>query len=293
VMYAVSGLPEKEALVLPQDSETRARTVASQLSSPTLALRGRAVRSLRHLPVTDVAHLERMVVNLEGTNRTFVELYLRSVQAPPEPAIDVVVENGGKTLRVVQLQDASVRVETPGATTPKVYLGYNLLDFRLRNPVVAQQLNLRGVDGRFTVADMQLVAPAVESRPAAFVPAVVWSAPASESGGFVEALSVQAALATCARAGRSAEESERTALAVMHRVQASTAAEERTVRADPALVKRYLVEYRRADATRLALTREQVQDRLAALERQVLEMQLRIDCVRKAMVALECQEKPR
>jgi len=293
VMHAASKLAGNETLALPQDPQARARTVASWLSSKDPALRGQAVLALRRLAAADVIHLENQIVNLKGADRTFAELYVRSVQAPAEPAIDVVVESEGRTLRVVQLQDAHIRVEATGAAAPKVYEGCNLLDFQARNPAIALQLKLRGVDGNFTVVGVQQVAPGVESRPAAYVPAVVWNAPAADSGGLVEALCAQAVLAECARAGRSVEESERRAMEVLQRVHAAPTDAKTSVRPDAARARRFLVEVRRLDAARLALARERLNDDVAELEKRVMETERRIDCVRKALITLEYQGKPK
>jgi len=180
-----------------------------------------------------------------------------------------------------------LRVESVGAATPRVFEGVNLLDFRSRNPLIASQLRLRGVDGNFTVAGVHQLAPAVESRPAMFVPAVVWSAPGGESGGFVEAMSVHAVMSDLARAGRSVEETERQGIEVMRRVHEASAPALQVVRADPERVRIHLAAFRRFDGARLALARERLHDDVAALERRVLEMERRIDCVRKAAVTLE------
>ena len=287
VMNAAAGLADKNPLELPAEPAQRARTVAFQLSSSDWSQRGVAVQAVRRLPPGDAAYMEGQVANLHGANRTFAELWLLSRRASTGTAVDCTVETGQGAVRIVQLQNGFVRIEAGDAAAPKVFEGLNLLDIRSRYPAVALQLQLRGVDGNFTVGGVQQVAPDVESRPAMFVPAIVWSAPGATSEGLVEALSVHAVMSDLARAGLSVEETERKALEVRDRVQATSSETPLAVSADPERVRFHLSALRGLDAGRLALTRERLHDDVAALERRLSEMARRLDCVRKATVTLE------
>ena len=107
----------------------------------------------------------------------------------------------------------------------------------------------------------------------------------------VEAMSVQAIMAECSRAGASVEEAERHGKEVMRRVHATTARYGKAVRPDPARVKAYLSQLRKVDEARLTLTREQLNDQLAGLERRILELERRLECLQKAAVTLDYQAR--
>ncbi len=293
-MNAVTGLAGREPLALPTEPEQRARIVAQQLSSPSLSRRGGAVLALKRLTAADASHIEKQIVHVNGANRTFFELYVKSVQAPTDNATDCTIQTDEGAVRITQRQDGCLRVEAKGSQAPAVapkpaavYEGVNLLDFQVRYPKVATQLRLRGVDGDFTVYGVHQKAPGVETRPAAFVPAVVWSSPDAKSGEIVEAMSVHAVMSDCARSGRSVEETERKGMEVLRRVHEVSTDTARTVRADPERVRILLADFRGLDAPRLALARERLQDEVAELERRVAELERRLDCVRKASVTLE------
>lgn len=287
IMRVATGFAGNEPISLPPETDRRVHYVVQQLSSKDWPSRGRAVYALRALPAGDVGRIESQLGKLKGSDRTFTELWVRSMKSPTDPAVDFTVESGGKQLRFVQLANANVRVEAPGATLPKVYESRNLLEFRAAYPELAEQLRLKGVDGNFTVAGVHQMAPAVESRPTAYVPAVVWSAPGTESGQFMEALSVQAVMSDCARAGRTLEETEQKGLEVMRRVHQVSSSVKTAVHADPAQVRRHLAALRGFDRARLTVTRERLHDDVAVLERRVADMERRIEWVLKALATLE------
>jgi hypothetical protein len=281
LMNVVSGLAGGESLELPEDPAKRASTVARLLSERKLSRRGLAVQAMRQMSPMDVAHVENQIVNLNGTNRTFTELWVLSVKSPTDPAVTLEIDGGA--MRFVQLQNARVRVVAEGpAAVSKVYEGLNFLDFRARYPDLALQLRLRGTDGNFSVVGVEHNSPAVESRPAVYVPAVI----GNDSNDIVEALTVQAVMADCARLGGSVDEAERRAREVMRRVHETTN-EARVVTADPERVQRYLASYRKLDGPRLMLARERVQDDMAAEERRLADWEGRLDCLRKAAVTLD------
>lgn len=285
--HAAAALAGDEAIDLPQEPEQRVQYVCRQLSQKDWSKRGRAVYALRQLPSTDAPLVENQIINLEGPERTYAELWVRAAQAATEPAISMVVEREGRTLRVTQHRDARVCVEASGAPQPRVYEAPNLMEFRRQHPAVARELQMKGVDGRFCVAGVQQSAPAVETRPIAYVPAVVGSDPSGRPARYMEALAVQAVMADCARAGRSLDEAEKRGLYVLSLVHKVSEAPRAAVQADPARVKRHLATVRGQDRARLTLTREQLNDEILRLERRLQDMQQRLESVRTALVALE------
>jgi hypothetical protein len=284
VMNGAAGLAGSEPLALPPEPAARARTLACRMSSQDWSQRGQAVLALRRLAAADAPHVNNQITLLSGTNATFANLWVKSVQAPTEPAVTVEIDGGN--LRVTQFRDARFRIESTAAAAPRIYEGISLLEFRTRYPELVERLRIRGVDGNFTVAGVHCTAPDVERSPAVYVPAVVWSAPSAESGAIAEALSVQVVMANCAEAGRPIAEAEKKGLEVMRRVQ-EVPALRRAVSADPERVRSYLAALRKVDKERLALARERLNDELAELERRVAAWERRIECVRKAAVALE------
>ncbi|HZL73176.1 MAG TPA: zf-HC2 domain-containing protein [Planctomycetota bacterium] len=294
VMKIANGMAGADALELPPEPEKRARKVAEYMSTPSLARRGLAVQALRTLPATDMPLVERQIVNLKGTNRTFTELYVLSFKSPTEPV--VVMELNGGDLRFTQLANATLRVEAKtnsatAAAAPRIYEGVNVLEFRSRHPDISRLLDLKGSDGNFSVAGVTQRATAVQCRPVAYMPAVVWSVQDRESGRIVEALSVHAVMAECARAGGTVEEAERQGLDVMRRVQEVSATAYASVTPDPERVRYHLTRVRNLDSAGLALTRERLHDDVAALERRVVEWQGRLECLHKAAVTLDYQPK--
>jgi putative zinc finger protein len=294
VMKIAHGMAGADALDLPSEPEQRTRMVAAYMSAPTLARRGLAVQALRKLPATDLPLVKRQIANLNGTNRTFTELYVLSFNSSTEPL--VVMDLNGGDLRFTQFANATVRVEakqagaTPAAA-PRVYEGVNMLEFRARYPQISQALELKGIDENFSVAGVTQRAPAVQGRPVAYVPAVVWNAQDKESGRIVEALSVHAIMAECARAGGSVDEAERRGREVMRRVHEVSPASAAAVTPDPDRVRYHLTRVRKLDSAGLALTRERLHDDVAALERRVVEWQGRLECLLKAAVTLDYQPK--
>ena len=294
VMRAVSGLAPAQPINLPKDSATRARYVARALSSQDSTLRASAVQAMGRLPATDAAHVEEQIASLDGTNRTFTELCVLVLQSPSEPVVTVELENGA--YRFVMLQNARVRLEAAqasatGAAPMKVFEADNVLQFRAEYPLLASQIQLKGSDRSFTVAGVRCSAPTVVDRPAAFVPAVVWNSPGGDSAGIVDALSVHAVMADCTRSGGSVEEAESRGKEVMRRVHAAVKNAYGAIQADPALERMYLSRLKKLDTTRLVLERERLHDEVAALERRVIELEQRLDSLRKATVALDYQPR--
>ena len=287
VMNAATGLAGSEPLELPPESpERRTRLVANYLSSDDWAKRGLAVQAIRRLATNDLPYMEKQTVSLNGTNRTFYELVIRSMRNSNEPVVTVEID---KSLRLVQLQNAGVRVEAEGQA-PMVC--ENLLDLRARYPDFARLYGVKGVDGYFMVAGVVQRAPEVESRPVVYVPAIVWNVQAAESGAIVKALNVHAVMSENARAGRSLEEIEKRGAEVM-RWYARLAKPPVAVEADPSDVRRHLAALRRADLARLLLAREQLHDDVAALVRHAADMQRRLDCVSTASVTLDYVQAPK
>lgn len=249
---------------------------------------------MRRLPATDAPHVKEQIANLDGANRTFAELYVLALQSPSEPAVTVELENG--KCRFVQLQNARVRLEaaqdsSSGAAPMKVYEADNVLQFRAAYPLLASQIQLRGTDGKFTVGGVSCTAPTVVGRPAAFVPAVVWNTQDGDSARIVDALTVHAVMADCTRSGGTVDEAESRGKEVMRRVQQAVKEAYGAVQADPAQERVYLTRVRKLDTTRLALERERLHDEVAELERRVIELQQRLESLRKATVALDYNPK--
>jgi hypothetical protein len=289
LMNAATGLAAEQPLDLPAESPERTRRIAMFLSSDDWAKRGLAVQATRRLAAADLPHLENQIFLLNGTNRTFTELVVTSMRASSRPA--VTVEIGEGALHFVQLQNGAVRVETAGQA-PAVCEANSILDFRVRYPEIARKLGLRGVDGYYQVAGVVQRPPAVESRPAAYVPAVVWNTPAADSPAIVEALNVHAVMAENARAGRSFEEIERRAAEVL-RLYGRVAKAPPAVEPDPARVRRHLADLYKADAGRLMLAREKLQDDVAVLVKHAADMQRRLDCVSTAALTLDYVQAPK
>ena len=294
VMKIAQGMAGADSLELPSEPEKRTRMVAEYMSASTLARRGLGVQALSKLPATDLPLVKRQIANLNGTNRTFTELYVLSFSTPTDPV--VVMDLNGGELRFTQLANARVRVEVKQAgatpnTAPQVCEGVNMLEFRARYPKLSKELDLKGIDGNFSVAGVTQRAPSVESRPVAFMPAVVWNAQERESGRIVEALSVHAIMAECARAGGSVEESERRGRDMMRRVHEASPLAATVVTPDPERVNYHLTRVRKLDSAGLALTRERLHDDVAALERRVVEWQDRLECLLKAAVTLDYQPR--
>lgn len=288
VMHAAAGLAGNESIDLPKEPEARAREVALMMSNGDLATRGRVLHALRGVTPLEVTHIEGQIKNLNGANRTFMELCVKAVQGSSQPAI--VLEFNGGELKFMQLENGRVRLETTEGASPKIYDGLNILEFRANHPAIAQRFGLQGVDGNFKVGGVHQQASAVEFRPAAYVPAMVWSVPQSGSAGVVDALSVQAVMVDSARSGATVEHTEEVAkefLARIRRVGNGGGA----VTPDPERVRRYVAEWRKSDAAQLALVREQLRDEMAELERRVEEKRNRLEVLRKACVTLEYRSK--
>ena len=288
VMHAAAGLAGDEAIELPREPGARAHEVARLMSTGNLAARGRVLNALRGVTPLEVSHFEEQIKNLNGTNRTFAELCVKAVQGSSQPAIVIEIEGG--QMRFMQLENARVRLETLAGASPRVYEGLNILEFRANHPVISRELGLQGVDGNFAVKGVHQQSPSVEFRPAAYVPAMVWSTPQGGSAGVVDALSVQAVMVDVARSGASVEWTEQVAKDFMLRIR-RVGDDGESVTPDPERVRHYVAAWRKSDAAQLALVREQLRDDMAALERRVEEKRNRLECLRKAYVTLEYQPR--